>query len=342
MPPRCRTRAPDRRGGGARGRRASRRCPRARGCRAGSPSPPVGLSGAAIGTMTFWPAVSVASLADLGGSCARRRCVRFAVQEARRDQLTCQHRTPPAACRSVATKRPPGRQVGDDRGPLGDLVELVDLERDVRARGRSRAGAAPRSSSRRWPRRRRSRCRWRSRVRIALGRVSSRTSRIARRPASGGCLRLERVGRRDVVQAGGADADELDRHRHRVGRELAAARAGAGAGDVLELVHFVGAHPAGGVRADDLEDVLDRDVAATEPARGDRAVVERRVRGCRGARAPLRRPGSSCRSPPGRRARRTGGRGRPARSSRRSPHARRARPASPRCPSRRRRRRRWC
>ena len=59
----------------------------------------------------------------------------------------------------------------------------------------------------------------------------------------------------------GRDAEEVECHGHGVRGELAAARAGARAGDALERVHLGAAHRAGGVRADRLEDVLDRDVA---------------------------------------------------------------------------------
>ena len=89
--------------------------------------------------------------------------------------------------------------------------------------------------------------------------------------------------------------------RHRVGGELAAAGAGAGAGGVLELAQLLVGHLAGGVGADRLEDVLDRDVArrCSGRARSSRRRASRR--GGRAARAPSRRRGSSCRS---RRARR--------------------------------------
>ena len=52
-----------------------------------------------------------------------------------------------------------GLEVGDDRRLPGDRVEVLELERRGRARGRSRAGGARRSSSRRSRRPRRSRSR---------------------------------------------------------------------------------------------------------------------------------------------------------------------------------------
>jgi hypothetical protein len=87
-------------------------------------------------------------------------------------------------------------------------------------------------------------------------------------------LLLRRVQRRNPVQAGRGDAEEVERHRHRVGRELAAARACARACRALECVHLRAAHRARRVRADRLEDVLDRDVGSAVAPRSDRAVVE--------------------------------------------------------------------
>ena len=94
------------------------------------------------------------------------------------------------------------------------------------------------------------------------------------RPASSAASVLAGNERRDPVQPGRADAEELERRRHRVGGELAAAGAGAGTGDVLELVQLRAGHPPDGVRPDRLEDVLDGHVSPAEAARRDRAVVE--------------------------------------------------------------------
>jgi hypothetical protein len=93
----------------------------------------------------------------------------------------------------------------------------------------------------------------------------------------GRCV-LRRIERWNPVQAGGADPEELERRRHRVGGELTAAGAGPRAGDALELVQLGGAHRSGRVRADALEHVLDRDVATAVPPRCDRAVVEDEAR----------------------------------------------------------------
>jgi hypothetical protein len=88
------------------------------------------------------------------------------------------------------------------------------------------------------------------------------------------------------VEAGRADPEEIERGRHRVRRELAPARARAGAGDALELVEILVAHLPDGVRADGLEHVLDGDVAPAEAARCDRAVVEREAGKVEARRAP--------------------------------------------------------
>ena len=81
----------------------------------------------------------------------------------------------------------------------------------------------------------------------------------------------------DPVQPGGRDAEEVECHRHRVRRELPAARPGARAGDALERMHLGAAHRARRVRADRLEDVLDRDVRTLVAPGRDRAVVERQT-----------------------------------------------------------------
>ena len=79
---------------------------------------------------------------------------------------------------------------------------------------------------------------------------------------------LRAVERGDAVRAEGREPEELERRRHRVRRELAAAGAGSRARDRLELVEVGVADLAGGVRADPLVDVLDRDVLAAVDARG--------------------------------------------------------------------------
>src|SRR5204863_4884744 len=93
-----------------------------------------------------------------------------------------------------------------------------------------------------------------------------------------GGLVLRRIERGDAVEPGRADAEELERGRHRVRGELASACTRSGAREALELVQLGGAHPADRVRADRLEDVLDRHVFVAEASGGDRAAVEDETR----------------------------------------------------------------
>ena len=158
-----------------------------------------------------------------------------------------------------------------------------------------------------------------SRVITLLGLMSSTRTLMTSSPIRSATVALLVVFGGDHRRAAGADPERLEGAGHRVGGELAAAGAGAGAGDALELVQFLVAHVAGVVGADRLEDVEDRDVAAVPVPGGDRAAVEQRPRGRRAGPAPSRSPGSSCRRRRGRRSRRTGSRGPSARSSRRSP-----------------------
>ena len=72
-----------------------------------------------------------------------------------------------------------------------------------------------------------------------------------------------------VVEADRGEAEEGHRQRHRVGGELPAARAGAGAGGLLHLEQPGIVERADAVRADRLEHVLDGDRLATEPTRHD-------------------------------------------------------------------------
>ena len=61
-------------------------------------------------------------------------------------------------------------------------------------------------------------------------------------------------------RARGRDPQRLEGHRHRVRRELPAARARAGRGDLLQRVELLLGDLAGGILADRLEHLLDRDV----------------------------------------------------------------------------------
>ena len=169
--------------------------------------------------------------------------------------------------------------------------------------------------------------------------ADERHHELARRARGVG---LRRVRRRDAGEAARADAEEVDHERHRVGGELAAARAGAGAGGRLERVHLLVGHLS---RRRARRPPRRRPGSSRRGPRSGRARssrCRRRGPGCRAGRAPSRRRGSSCRSRRGRRGRRRDGLRRRARSSRRSPRARSARRACRSCPSRRRRRPRSC
>ena len=167
--------------------------------------------------------------------------------------------------RGVAAAR---LHVGDDRRPVGDGAELVDVERDaVLVRDGEQVQDA---------------------VGRAAGRGDAGDPVLERLPGDdrggpdvppdeihhelagreGGVV-LARILGRDAVQAGRRQPDELQDHAHRVGRELAAAGAGARAGRVLDLVQLV-----------------ERDLARPDRHRSPR----RRSRPC-ALRTPLMTPG---------------------------------------------------
>ena len=111
------------------------------------------------------------------------------------------------------------------------------------------------------------------RPRIAPDEVHHQLARPASRLVLGGVLG------RDPVQPARRQADELHHGAHRVGGVLAAARAGTGTGDVLDLVQLVERDLACAIRADGLVDRDDRGVPhALVRARVDRAVVEHEAR----------------------------------------------------------------
>ena len=159
-----------------------------------------------------------------------------------------------------------------------------------------------------------------SRVMMSLGRWPRREHVHHELAGAVGDLLLALVLGRDAGVAHRRDAEHLERHRHRVGGELAAAGAEAGRRRPPRArVELLVGDLARGVRADRLEDLQDRDVAGRRSGRA-RSSRRRASRSAGpGARAPSRCRGSSCRSPTARRPRRTCGRGRRARSSRRSP-----------------------
>ena len=178
-----------------------------------------------------------------------------------------------------------GLEVAQHRRALGDAVEVVDVELDAGLAGDGeQVQHAVRRAARRGDRGDRVLQRvLRDDVARAQAAVEHVHHELAGRDRD---LGLARVLGRHHRRAHRADAEELEGHRHRVGGELAAAGAGAGAGDELELGEVLVAHRARGVRADGLEDVLDRHVVAAEA---------RRARSSR--RRASRRAGSAARAP---------------------------------------------
>ena len=124
-----------------------------------------------------------------------------------------------------------------------------------------------------------------------------------------GDVGLRRGLRVDHRRARGAEAQDLEGHGHRVGGELAAARARPGRRGRLELVELVLGHAAGGLRADALEDVEDRDLAAAPAAGRHRAAVEHDAGHVEPREGHDRARAASCRSPRARSRRRRGARG---------------------------------
>ena len=87
-------------------------------------------------------------------------------------------------------------------------------------------------------------------------------------------LRLVGMGGGHARAADGRDAEHFEGDGHGIGRELAAAGPRAGTGVVFHVLQLQVGHPARGVGADGLEDVLDRHVVLLEAAGHDRTAVE--------------------------------------------------------------------
>ena len=159
-----------------------------------------------------------------------------------------------------------------------------------------------------------------SRVMMSLRPQSSlssvhRPARRHRRPTSA----LRGVHGGDHAAAHRRDAERLEGGRHRVRGELAAAGAGAGQAAPSISCSSSSRHLAGGVRADGLEDVLDRHVLALEFAGRDRAAVEHHAGHVEPGHRHHRAGDGLVAAGERDERRRTCGRGRRARSSRRSP-----------------------
>ncbi len=234
--------------------------------------PPRDLSGVSSGTTTVWPVGLLDTFGDLGERAAvDRRHAR--VDEGALGELT-RHQADAAGAEDVGRVVPaPRLHVGDDRRRGRDAIEVVDREVDAElACDRDEMEDAVRRAARAGDRR--------GRVLDRTLRDHLRRTQVAAHDVDGeladleGRLRLRAVHRRDAVRPEWAQTEEVDHRGHRVGGELASTRSGCGAGHRLELVELLGAHLPGGVRADRLVDVADRDLATAVQPRRDGARVE--------------------------------------------------------------------
>ncbi len=184
---------------------------------------------------------------------------------------------PPALSTSAATYWPAGFRADDQRRPLGNRLEVVDLELDAcfarhRQQVQDGIGGAARS------------CDTRDRVlegaaRADVARLQVALDRVQNdSPAVGRNIVLARIHLRHHRGVHRRQADHLHHRSHRVGRELPAAGARAGARAVLDLLEVFIAHSTRLVRADRFEHFLNRDVLALELAGQDRSAVQNDAR----------------------------------------------------------------
>ena len=167
-------------------------------------------------------------------------------------------------------------EVAQQRRALADPVEIVDVEVDADLLGD------------------------REQVEHAVGRAAAardRGDRVLEAVAGddvAGCLAASEdihdeaaglLGNVDLVRVFGRnprgkrrDPEHLERHRHRVGGELAATRAVAGRRSLLDRGQLLVGDPAGSVRADRLEHLLDGDALTVVVPGVDRAAVEHQAR----------------------------------------------------------------
>ena len=230
------------------------------------------MIGSSIGTTTSWPGFSTTAVAT---SPSERPSTfgALGVDEIPLQELAGDERDAAGRVHVGGDESAPGLEARDDRSPGGDAVEVLQLEGDVQLAGDGEQvedtvrGATGRDD----------RCRG---VLERLARDDRRGPDIVsdeahRKPARlGRGFVLRGVERRNAVQAGGADPEEVERRRHGVRRELAPAGTRPWAGSTLELVDVGAGHLPDRVGSDRLEDVLDRHVPPAKAARRDRAVVE--------------------------------------------------------------------
>ena len=197
-----------------------------------------------------------------------------AVQEVALEQLAHDQRDAAGVVHVGGREPAPRRHVGDDRGPVGDLAELVDVERNPELMGdRQEVEDAVGRAARRGDRGNRI---VDGRPRNDRGRPDVVTHEGHRQLAARSCgIVFGGILGRNTVEPSGRDAQEFEGRAHRVRGELSAAGSRAGTGRVLDLVQLFQADLPRPVCADGLEDRHDRGVPATlvEP-RVDRSVVE--------------------------------------------------------------------
>ena len=259
--------------------------------------PPVGLIGSSSGRTTSWPWVSRASrgvLADRLAGDGRRVLVQQPGLDA-------------GAGRATADAAG-GVQVGGDVAPAG--LEVAEQSACARRCGRSRRSSSSTPASRAIA----SRCRTplvepplAATAAIAFSSDVAGDD-VARAQAAGEHVHDELAGlvgdRRPWSASSAGTIAEPIGEMPSISKAIAIVLAvnwppqapAPGEAASSSSVSSSSVDLAGGVRADRLEDVLDRDVAALVAAGRDRAAVEHHRRGRRGARAPSRCRGSSCRS----------------------------------------------
>ncbi len=185
--------------------------------------------------------------------------------------------SPPAAKRSVATKRPPGRR----SARIGVRAQMASKSSISRGMPASTAIAS------RWstalvepPVAENEAIAFSKASRVAIDRgLMPVLDKPHREPARG--LRdgwFVGMSRRDRVGARGRQPEKLERGAHRVRRVLTGTRARPRAGVLLHRAKLVGVDAAGVVCADSLEDILDREVATVQVPRLDGAAVEHETR----------------------------------------------------------------
>ena len=195
------------------------------------------------------------------------------VEQAGLLQLPRHERDAAGVVHVVCVPASPGLHVGDDRRLRRDALEVVDREVDAEVAGdRDEVQDAVRRPAGRRDRR--------DGVLERLLRHERARRDVVPHGLNGepadlvGGLLLCHVHRGDAVRAERREAEEVEDRRHRVRRELTAARARSRARRRLELVQVCVRDLPRRVRADPLVDVPDRDLTLSVEAWRDRAGVE--------------------------------------------------------------------